>query len=166
MSIKRITDPGIIEFLEPHFTFYDEDYKTLFINQLRFMMTNASDSVFVIVSAVEEKPRQPDVKGFVIAQNFGPEVPHVYVAQAFNRGFKNHADQMFLETILWAVSLGKKCLKADTIRETGLFRRFGFIPAERVVRFNITQELKDRLLSHAKEIIWEASNPTLTHTAP
>lgn len=152
--VIRVRSPKIVDLIESHLVFHDPSNKPIFIEALVHWMVSAPDSVCVTAAMDGD-----EVVGYVIAQSEGPTVPWANVAQAWSKigNPPATANEMFFRTVLWACSMGKTSLRAETLRDEAMFRRFGFVPSERVVRFKINDQFLSELFT-LKGSPWEASS--------
>ncbi len=95
----------------------------------------------------------PKLEGFVIAQDTAPGVfIHQFWSSPWN--LMSVTDELLLRTILWAMSLGKEKLIAETQRDLeALYRRGKFAPVATIVERKIEPELVERLMSKSREIL-------------
>ncbi len=152
MKIIRVRSTEFIKRIKKHLIFTDPAIRGAFIGELEQRMIQLPDSV-LILAAIDGD----DILAYMIAQNPGPKIPYVVVAQAWSDSVSIQGmDKEFLtRLVLWATSLGKEYIRAETQRNPdALYRAFGFKPIAQVVRLDFNSDrLHNLLVEHSAEIL-------------
>jgi hypothetical protein len=142
---------NIVKYIEPHLILPDK-LKPVFLEDLIRRMTQTPDTVLVLASL-----EGSEVKSFLIADNPGPSVPYIVLAQVWSSPDNDASwyEPYLARLLMWAVANDKEYIKAETQRNTAaLFRRFGFEPFSQ----NVKLDVNGHLLEHPEEFLkWATS---------
>lgn len=124
-----------------------EELKGTFIVECERMLLEQPDSIqFVVATKLGE------VVGFCISQLTRD---FIYVAQIWSKPGNSSkiADEMFLHPVLWAVSTGRRSIRAETKRDLmSLYHRAGFIERSVTIEKPITPEVLGAVFQNAREV--------------
>lgn len=137
MEIVRVRNAQTLDVFRPHFTFTDPDMQFVFEEDLTRKLLHAPEDVLFLAAVGEEG----GVEAFGIAYNLGLMVPYCYLAMAWAApGTEGSVTrEIFSRIVLWALTLGKKYVKAETRRSTeALLRSWAFEPFSVNVAFDLT----------------------------
>lgn len=148
MKIIRATTPYVVDLIKDKLL-EDSDYPPdVFAEVLRQSIVDLPDTTYVLVAVEEDET----VHGFLIA-NAAPEQKHVFVVQAWADPTVPYvSDKMFLRLIMWAESLGRKEIRAETQRDPSAFlRRWNFKTISRIIGFTIPDNYEELLLQKGRD---------------
>lgn len=150
IKISRLQGKDAVELLPrlaEHLVFPAErDQSVKFLQQVTGMLANAPEQIQFIVATRDE-----ELVGFVLS-NVAEDC--VYIAQMWSKPGNSFriADEMFLYVLLWAVGLGKPCVRATTSRSAGAFyERAGFKQTSVVIERQVDQEMLHKMLNRARD---------------
>jgi len=154
LEMKQSCSPDIIKHIVPHLIITDPEMRDLYVGELAAAILKAPESL-LILTAFDETDK--DLRVFLIAQDPGMLYPFANVSQLWSHpdNPRSWADPFFARTILWAVSRGKKYLRAETPRNLGaMYRRFGFESYLQVIKFDLVKSGHyDLLTQHPEEVL-------------
>jgi len=130
----------------------DDDFSEgMLAEALRDMMQNTPDGIYV-----GQAWEGDELKAFVIA--FAPpNMGHVFIHQAWANPEINGTkvqDKLFLRLCLWAETIERSELRAETKRNPeALLRRWNFKPFSQILSFDIGEGLTDRLTEVSHNVV-------------
>lgn len=151
MRYIRARATAAVDYMEGKLLPDDDFTEGALVEALKEMLINTPDGVFI-----GQVWDGDEIRAFVIALA-PPSMSHVFVHQAWAdpmlEGSKTQ-DKLFLRLCLWAESIGRGELRAETRRNPEAFlRRWGFTPYSQVLSYNIGDDLTDKLLDMPHDVV-------------
>ena len=151
MEIIRVRTSRILKYIEPHLTFTSPGNKLLFLEQFLKAMEFSPESIMVL-AAIDDSEI---VKAFLIAENPGFKSQHISIAQTWSHPDNpwSVAEEIFARVVMWALALGKTCIRGETQRNTEpIYRRFGMQPIAQVMQLDLDM-IQPNLVKCIKEVL-------------
>ena len=136
MEIIRVRTSKILKHIEPHLTFTNPGNKLLFLEQFVQAMEFSPESIMVL-AAIDDNET---VIAFLIAENPGFKSQHISIAQCWSHPDNpwSLSEEIFARAVMWAIALGKTCIRGETQRKTeAIYRRFGMSPIAQVMQLDL-----------------------------
>jgi hypothetical protein len=142
VKYRRELDPTVLAELRPHIIAPDERSRVQMMEGTLKLMSERPETIFIFTARDEEGM----VTAFAIAQAL-PGIDHVWLDQCWSH--KDNpptvSDTIFTRLILWAISMGKNRVRAETKRSiTPLVRRWGFDEVSKIIEHKITEDPFER----------------------
>jgi hypothetical protein len=116
-------------------------------------MTHVPESLLILVAF----DKDDEIRAFSILSNPGPAYPYVQLQQIWSHPENDWdwVDKFFARAVLWACSLDKEYIRAETQRDTeALFRRHGFETLSHNVKFDLIKTgFHDLLINRPEELV-------------
>lgn len=169
LEIIRVRSVDFLRHLEPHLTFSDPRLKKPFIEELAQRMIHQPDALMILVAIQNgqtEREQAGRLVAFMIVHNPGVDFPYISVLQAWSHPDNpaSMSDPFIARMVLWALSLDKDYVRAETQRSTAaMYRRFGFEPHSQIVKFDLVSKgFHDLLTKRPREFLKWATSLTQT----
>lgn len=145
MKFIRVRNSAGVDYMEPRLLPDDDFPVGALVEALKDMLQHTPDGVFIC-----QVWDGDEIRAFVIA--FAPpNLAHVFIHQAWAdetlQGTEIQ-DKLFLRLCLWAETLGRSELRAETKRNPEAFlRRWNFKPYSAILSFSVVDDLTEKLIN-------------------
>lgn len=135
VEIKRTWNIEEVKEIIPHLIFTDNRIKDAYVSELSHYLMNSPNSLQILIAKDEG-----ELIGFTISHDPGWRFPFLKIAQAWitPTAPNDLGDRFLSEIIVWAQTLGKEYIRAETTRSPdALLRKYNFKTMHTVVRLDL-----------------------------